>query len=162
MKIFDEDSLVINAMKNEFYTIVSSGMIIPFIQSQCIANGDNTVSVTGTLDSATVASLTKFAKKYGIKNLNFPNFEIYKALEMNRLLDRSAASSAWAAYNAYKGGSRPMAPTAAPAPSRPADSPSGPAGRPHRRPVADDVPRPAQARPAAPAPDVTRPLEDLL
>ncbi len=157
-KIFTPDRLVLNEWRTQYESM--GHLLIPFMQSQLIACGDTSVQVTGHLDGQTTEALNRFAEKYGVKNRIYPNFEMFKVLELNRKLDRGLASMAWSAYNAYKGGSRPMA---TPAPSHPAKSPSGPTDRPRRRPVADDAPpHPAPARPAAPAPDVTRPLEDLL
>lgn len=154
-KVFSEDGIVTNAMQYEYATIVNSGMIIPFIQAQCIANGDSSVAVTGVVDQPTRNSIAKFAVKYGVKNSSFPSFEMYKALELNRVLDRNIATRAWSAYNAYKGGARPSSPAASAPTSRPSPSAS-PAAAPARKPKA------APARPAAPAPDVTSPLEDLI
>lgn len=151
-KIFNPDKMVLNDWRKQYADMGS--MLIPYMQSQLIACGDSSVLVTGQLDNQMRDALDRFADKFGVKNRIYPNFEMFKALEMNRLLDRSTASSAWAAYAAYKGGSRPMAAPTASAPS--------PARRPQREPAANDVPRPVPARPATPAPDVTQPLEGLL
>ena len=109
--------------------------------------------VTGQMDAQTQAALDRFADKFGVKNRSYPNYEMFKALEMHRLLDRGAASAAWAAYGAYKGGSRPVAmpQTARPAAPRPEprSAPSSPAnGGPAATPTAQ--------------PDVAKPLEGLL
>lgn len=151
-KIFDEDRLVIDSWRKEYDNMIRDGMIISFMQSQCIANGDKSIVVNGNIDGITQSVFNNFADKYGIKNRVYPNFAMFKALEMNRLLDRSTATAAWAAYAAYKNGSRPVAAPTASAPSPRADHPQ-------RKPESGDVPPSA---PAAPAPDVTRPLEDLL
>ncbi|WP_165071832.1 hypothetical protein [Desulfovibrio sp. ZJ200] len=157
-KIFTPDRLVLNEWSTQYASM--GPLLIPFMQSQLIACGDSSVVVTGHLDEQTRAALDRFADKFGVRNRVYPNFEMFKALESNRLLDRGTASMAWSAYNAYKGGARPSAPAAsAPAASAPTSRPSPsapPAAAPARQPKA------TPARPAAPAPDVTRPLEDLL
>ena len=113
------------------------------MQAACIACGDNSVAVTGQLDSATRTAFERFAKKYGVRSRTWPSFELFKALELNRLLDRNVSSAAWAAYAAYKAGGvgRAAAPQAQPA-STPAPQkeahPSTPSSR-KSAPSADDV-----------------------
>ncbi|WP_302148804.1 hypothetical protein [uncultured Desulfovibrio sp.] len=150
-KIFEADRLVTSEWQRQYASM--GPLLIPFMQSQCIACGDNSVMVTGQMDAQTQAALDRFADKFGVKNRSYPNYEMFKALEMHRLLDRGAASAAWAAYGAYKGGSRPVAmpQTARPAAPRPEprSAPSSPAnGGPAATPTAQ--------------PDVAKPLEGLL
>jgi len=148
-KIFTPDRLVLNEWRSQYESM--GPLLIPFMQSQLIACGDSSVVVTGQLDSQTQAALDRFADRYGVKNRVYPNFEMFKALESNRQLDRGTASMAWNAYNAYKNGVRPTSPSASAPASAPKPAPVSPAKRPQTAPV----------RPAA-APDVTSPLEDLL
>ena len=77
----------------------------------------------------------------------YPNFELFVALESNRLLDTSVSSRAWAAYQAYKGGARPSAANHAPVQPRPVKK--SPAAAPRQ-----DVP--------TEEPDFSEPLGDLL
>ena len=151
--IFDVDPLVIESLKVEYAVTVNDGLIIPFTQMQCIANGESNVSVNGVLDKFTLEALDRLANKYGVKDKSFPNFELYAALENNRLLNTSVSGRAWAAYKAFKAGAvppsipqdpftRPAVPTSQKAPRKPAPA--------------------APARPSEPAVDVTKPLEDLL
>lgn len=159
-RIFAPDNLVLSEWRKQYAEM--GHLLIPFMQSQCIACGDNSVAVTGQIDAQTQAALDRFADKFGVKNRMYPNFEMFKALEMNRLLDKGAASAAWAAYNAYKGGSRPVAaPIGAPR-SAPV---AAPADRPRREPPSPSGNEREARRPGIPAPrtqDVTKPLEDLL
>ena len=151
-KIFTPDRLVLNEWRSQYESM--GPLLIPFMQSQLIACGESSVVVTGHLDEQTRDALDRFAEKHGVRNRIYPNFEIFKALEENRLLDRGAASMAWSAYNAYKGGARPSTPAAS-APSsrpRPTATPNTPVRKPQAAPV----------RPSASEPDVTSPLEDLL
>lgn len=151
-KIFVPDKMVLADWRKQYADM--GPMLIPYMQSQLIACGETSVLVTGQLDDQTRDALDRCADKFGVKNRIYPNFEMFKALGMNRLLDRGTASSAWAAYAAYKRGSRP---TAAPTASTPS-----PGRRPQHEPVTNDIPRPAPARPVTPAPDLTQPLEGLL
>ncbi len=155
-RIFEPDPLVLDEWRRQYSGMGS--MLIPFMQAQCIACGDTSVTVTGILDGPTRAALDRFADKFDVGNRQYPNFEIYRELEENRLLDRNAAARAWNAYNAYKAGVRPIAPVVAPdkAPQpKPAAAPAAPA---RKQPAASGRPAP---RPR-PAEDVTAPLEDLL
>ena len=151
-KIFVPDKMVLADWRKQYADM--GPMLIPYMQSQLIACGETSVLVTGQLDDQTRDALDRCADKFGVKNRIYPNFEMFKALGMNRLLDRGTASSAWAAYAAYKGGSRPAAAPTASTPS--------PGRRPQHEPVTNDIPRPAPARPVTPAPDLTQPLEGLL
>ncbi|MBQ7607347.1 MAG: hypothetical protein IJU76_05195 [Desulfovibrionaceae bacterium] len=157
-KIFTPDKMVLEDWRNQYASM--GPLLIAYMQSQCIANGDTSVMVSGQLDSATQTALTNFASKYGVKNRSLPNFELFRALEEHRLLDRSTAKAAWAAYAAYKGGARPT-PVAIPQ-SRP--SSPAPAKRQAQQP---HQPQPRRHAPEAPrtrkAPDdVTKPLQQLL
>ena len=149
LNIFEEDPIVIDNMRLEYQATINDGMIIPFTQLQCIANGDDTVKVTGILDKATMDSLAYFANKYNVHNRSFPNFELYKELENNRLLDTNVAARAWAAYSAYKNGG------AAPTPSV---QTSVEAPAPGTRPSRDAQP----ARPAEPSLHRSSDYEDVL
>ena len=156
--IFDVDPLVVDAMKQEFLGIINDGMIIPFTQMQCIANGDTAVSVTGRLDNVTLESLGKFADKYGVKDRSFPNFELYKALDINRVLDTSISSRAWASYKAFKSGVIPVAtPKATPAQQKPARTSSSAPSKPNTKKTS-----PKPAAPAPSSPDYDSALEGLL
>lgn len=114
--IFKEDPLVIKEWKGQYNSIVNEGLILPFMQSQCIACGDDSVFVNGVMDEATQRAFQNFANKFGIAG-DFPSFELYKALELNRLLDTAVAARAWSAYNAYK--KCIAAPVAQPAAAKP-------------------------------------------
>jgi hypothetical protein len=152
--IFAPDNLVLSEWRRQYAEI--GPLLIPFMQSQCIACGDSAVLVTGQLDAPTRAALDRFADKFGVKNRSYPNFEMFIALEMHRLLDRGVASAAWAAYGAYKGGARPTAAAPSLPRSFPAETPrSAPAA-----PAANGAAAAPTARPARP--DVAKPLEDLL
>lgn len=156
--IFDVDPLVIENMKSEFQSTIDDGVIVPFTQMQCIANGDDTVSVTGSLDEATFASLGRLADKYNVKDRSFPNFELYCALELNKLLDTSVSHRAWAAYNAFKAGVVPTAtPKATPAQQKPARTPSSAPSKPNLKKA---TPKPSA--PAPSSPDYDSALEGLL
>ena len=153
--IFTPDRLVTSEWQRQYASM--GPLLIPFMQSQCIACGDSSVMVTGQMDAQTQAALDRFADKFGVKNRSYPNYEMFKALEMHRLLDRGAASAAWAAYGAYKGGSRPVA---MPQAARPAAPPAAPRPEPRSAPSS-----PANGGPAATPtaqPDVAKPLEGLL
>jgi len=153
-KIFDEDSYVINSWIDEYRSyLLNPTQLIAYMQAQCIACGDNSVSVNGYLDNATLESFDRFAQKFGISDRNYPNFDLYKALECNRLLNTSVADRAWAAYNAYKAGVSPSAPAVTPA----ATSQPKPAAPAPKKPVRS-APRPQPVYEE----DVTAPLEGLL
>lgn len=107
LNIFKEDPIVLDLMREEYLCTVNDDAIVAFTQMQCIANGDFSVSVTGAMDQTTIESISHFADKYGVKNRKFPNFELYSALELNRILDTSVSSRAWSAYNAFKAGQVP-------------------------------------------------------
>ncbi len=112
--IFTRDQLVLDEWFKEYQGM--GALLVAFMQAQCIANGDHSVAVTGQLDNATLASFNRFASKYGVRNRSYPNFELYCALEENRILSRAAAMTAWGAYEGFKRGAIPSAPVAAPAP----------------------------------------------
>ena len=158
-KIFTPDRMVLEDWRNQYNTM--GAMLIPYMQAQCIANGNPSVSVTGQLDGATKAAFDTFAQKYGVKNRVYPNFELFRALEEHRLLNKSSARAAWAAYAAYKGGARPK--TAASQPEEtPATRQQG-SSEPSRRPT----PRPQHQRRTSPGigssgGNVTAPLRQLL
>ena len=156
--IFQEDPLVIQDMEVEFHNAINRGMIIPFTQLQCVANGDDTVSITGKLDDATIKSLGKFADKYGVKDRSFPNFELYCALELNRILDTEVSRRAWSAYNAFKAGVVPAAPPkATPAQQKPARTSSSAPSKPNTKKTS-----PKPSAPAPSSPDYDSALEGLL
>lgn len=151
--IFVADRMVLQNWQNQYASMGS--MLIPYMQAMCIANGDSSVAVNGQLDGATQASFDKFAEKYGVKNRVYPNFELFRALEEHRQLDKGTANMAWASYMAYKGGARPSSTPVTPrTESAPKSSPA-PAATP------DSDSRPQRSRPSS-KPDVTKPLEDLL
>lgn len=150
--IFQEDPHVINAWRDEFRSYSSQpGRLIAYMQAQCIANGDNSVRVTGMLDETTRRAFENFAREYNAGS-GAVSFELYKALELNRILDPDVASRAWAAYQNYKNGGSwsesvppagdaehtvppaPAVPAAQPAPTAPARQPS---------PAARQTPQPA-------------------
>ena len=121
-KIFSEDPHVINSMRNEFDMYKAQpARLIAYMQAQCIANGDKSVRVNGVLDDATQRAFENFGEQY-----NVPagiNFSMFKALELNRILDVSVASEAWSAYTAYKNGvSSPASQPAAVAKPKPSVS----------------------------------------
>lgn len=122
--IFTRDRLVLDNWSEEYRDMGS--LRIPYMQAQCISNGDSSVAVTGQLDAATRAAFDRFAEQYGVANRVYPNFELFCALEENRVLDGNVSRRAWGAYQAYKGGSRPAA---APQPA-PAAAPRGDAPKP--------------------------------
>lgn len=161
-KIFKEDRLVYVEWQNQYNDMVRQGLLIPYMQAACIACGDNSVSVTGQLDAATRAAFERFAQKHGVRSRTWPSFELFKALELNRLLDRNVSSAAWAAYAAYKAGgvgraAAPQAqPVSAPA-SRKAAPASAPAPRKEARPAV-----PSSRKSAPSADDVALPLGKLL
>ncbi|WP_300808642.1 CsgG/HfaB family protein [uncultured Desulfovibrio sp.] len=161
-KIFKEDRLVYAEWQTQYSDMVRQGLILPYMQAACIACGDTSVAVTGQLDSATRAAFERFAKKYGVRSRTWPSFELFKALELNRLLDRNVSSAAWAAYAAYKAGgvgraAAPQAqPVSAPAPRKAAPA-SAPAPRKEARPSA-----PSSRKSAPSADDVALPLDKLL
>lgn len=128
--IFTRDKLVLDNWGEEYRDM--GAMRIAYMQAQCISNGDNSVAVTGNLDAATRAAFDRFAEKYGVANRVYPNFELFCALEENRLLDSGTSRRAWGAYQAYKGGARP-APAAAPGGDAPKPRPAAAPAR-ERRP----------------------------
>lgn len=144
-KIFTLDRLVINDWRNQYASM--GPLLIPYMQAACIACGDSSVLVTGQLDAQTQAAFDRFARKFNVRNRMYPNFELFVALESNRLLDTSVSSRAWAAYQAYKGGARPSAANHAPVQPRPVKK--SPAAAPRQ-----DVP--------TEEPDFSEPLGDLL
>lgn len=134
------------------------------MQAQCIANGDNSVQVTGVLDEATRAAFERFARQYNVGS-GALSFELYNALELNRKLDPGVASRAWAAYNAYKnGGALPAAPVVSAPPAAVPTATPAPTSVPEATPAPETrAPRNAQpARPAAPSPRRSSNYEDVL
>ncbi len=125
--IFQEDAHVISAWRSEFQSYQSQPeRLIAYMQAQCIANGDDSVRVTGVLDETTRAAFEHFAQLYNA-GTGALSFELYKALELNRKLDPGVASRAWAAYLNYKnGGSRsvPVLPAASTGKTVPATPPA--------------------------------------
>lgn len=161
-KIFTPDDIVVRAWRNKYVELGSQ--LVAYMQSQCIACGERAVAVTGFMDGQTETALNRLADKFGVKNRSFPNFEMYKALEENRLLDRGTAKNAWSAYAAYKGGARPAAMPAATPVSEP-HSASEPAVAPRKSAPepASSPRRTAPVRSSAPQePDPTEPLNNLL
>jgi curli biogenesis system outer membrane secretion channel CsgG len=115
-KIFAEDSIVIRNWQNEYnfkLNFAVSGTALPeqfgspliaHMQAACIANGDDAIVVNDRVDDpAFQAALTRFADKYQIQERAnrqypaYPSFEMFKALELNRVLDSAWASRAWTA-----------------------------------------------------------------
>ena len=149
-RIYAPDRLVLNEWRQQY--LAMGPLLIPYMQAACIAGGDSSVAVTGQLDAQTRAAFDRIAEKSGVRNRAYPNFELFKALELNRLLDRNAAASAWAAYAAYKaGGVGRAAPQA-----RPAAAPAPEPRKSSRSPAA-----PTKS-PTSPAPDVTSPLGKII
>ena len=144
-RIFAEDPHVIRAMRSEFEDYKNDPTrLIAYMQAQCIANGDKDVSVNGMLDDATQKAFEKFGEQY-----NVPagiNFAMFKALELNRILDVNIASEAWSAYTAYKNGV--LTPSVQPVPVQPPKT------------SAKSSPKPAA--PAPSSPDYDSALEGLL
>lgn len=161
--IFQEDAHVINAWRSEFQSYMSQPeRLIAYMQAQCIANGDNSVHVTGVLDETTRAAFERFARQYHVGS-GALSFALYKALELNRKLDPGVASRAWAAYNAYKnGGALPAAPAVSVPPAPVLEA--APVPVPEATPAPETrAPRAVQpARPAAPSPRRSSNYEDVL
>lgn len=111
-KLFHEDPLVVNEWRVFFVQMIREGLLVPFMQAQCIANGDTSVQVTGIMDEATRAAFGRFASQYGVAAYNTqrgePSFDLFKVLESNRILDSRQASMAWGSYNRYKKGMSPV------------------------------------------------------
>ncbi|MDR3089958.1 MAG: hypothetical protein LBU39_09085 [Desulfobulbaceae bacterium] len=108
-KIYEEDEIVYRDWRQEYGNRISNRSLIPYMQSACIANGDDSVQVTGIAEEPGFqAALTHFAEKYHVREQNnqqypqYPSFELFKSLEMNRILDRSRAALAWNALNAFQ------------------------------------------------------------
>lgn len=128
-KIFSVDPIVIEEWRNQYHAQMREGLLVPFMQSQCIANGDVSALVTGVLDEQTLAAFERHAEKHGLGNRQYPSWELYLSLESNRLLDTNVSAKAWNAYLAFKQGRTPLPATAVPpvkpvekVPSRPAVS----------------------------------------
>lgn len=115
--IFTEDEIIINDWRIQYDDLIKKSLLLPFMQAQCIANGDTSIQVTGVLDDTTQKSLQHFANIYGVHD-SFDSFEMYKALELNRRLDTSISRRAWIAYQNFKRGTIP-APSPAPAETYP-------------------------------------------
>ena len=148
--IFTRDQLVLNNWRKEYQS--KGPLLIAFMQAQCIANGDRSVAVTGQLDNATLAAFDRFASKYGVRNRSYPNFELWCALEENRILSRAAAMNAWGAYAAFKSGVMPSAPVAAPAPPPAPPTPDKkPSPKPEPSPAKKPVVSPASSSGKKPA-----------
>lgn len=152
--IFTRDQLVLDNWRKEYQD--KGALLVAFMQAQCIANGDRSVSVTGQLDNATLVSFDRFATKYGVKNRSYPNFDLWCALEENRILSRAAAMNAWGAYEAFKSGVMPPAPVAAPAPPPASPAPDKktspkPAPSPAKKPAVSPAHAPAQKPAVSPA-----------
>lgn len=152
-KIFTPDKMILENWRNQYAGMGS--LLIPYMQAQCIANGNSSVLVTGQLDGATQSAFDTFATKYGVKNRSYPNFELFRALEEHRLLNKSTATAAWAAYAAYKGGARPSA-----------HIPQSKSERPSAAPQRSPAPKPQHRAPSEPprsrkSDDVTKPLQQL-
>ena len=91
-------------------------MVRPTLAFPCLDNSEKNISVNGVLDDATQRAFEKFGEQY-----NVPaglNFSMFKALELNRILDVNIASEAWSAYAAYKNGivTPPVDPVRVPSP----------------------------------------------
>ena len=110
VKIYDEDEIVYRDWQREYDDRRASGSLIAYMQSACIANGDNSVQVTGRAeDTGFQEALSRFANRYQVKQQNsqaggshYPSFEMFKALELNRILDRKQAAFAWSALSAFQ------------------------------------------------------------
>ena len=116
-KIYDEDEIVYRDWRREYDNRRASGSLIAYMQSACIANGDNSVRVTGRAeDPGFQEALSRFADRYQIKQQNnqavspYPSFEMFKALELNRILDRKQAALAWSALGAFQRSGRIVEP----------------------------------------------------
>lgn len=158
--IFQEDDIIINDWKIQYDGLIKSSLLLPFMQSQCIANGDDSVQVTGILDDATQKSLQYFANTYGVKE-SFDSFEMYKALELNRQLDTNISKKAWMAYQNFKNGAMPASSPAPAAVHPPQPKRSQPQPQPALAPVRQNSVPPAVHQ-APPSPNYEKTLEGLL
>lgn len=142
-RIFTPDNLVLGNWREQYASMGPN--LVAFMQSQCIACGDSSVVVTGHMDAQTQAALDKFATMFGVKNRVYPNYEMFRALEENRLLNTGVSRAAWNAYNAYKGGARPVgqSQTSTPAASSSGSSTAAPkkpaSGQSHNNVVLEDL-----------------------
>jgi hypothetical protein len=150
-RIYEEDAGVIRSWSDEYAAKLNAALsrgplypgmtpLVASMQAACIANGDDSVTVNNRAeDPSFQASLQRFAQEYGVSNPvdaqypPYPSFEMFKALEMNRMLDRTQAARAWAALEQFMatGGASSRATTARKAPSpsaKPASAASDPAG----------------------------------
>lgn len=142
-KIYDEDHQVLRAWEKDYKAEVAAlvsgapsplGMpIIASMQAACIANGDNSVTVNNNpMDPAFRAAIERFAERYDVKQVflqnypQIPSFEMYKALELNRILDVRVAEDAWSAFGYWmQHGSAPAKPKPATVKAAQTSSPSG-------------------------------------
>lgn len=152
--IFQEDAHVLKNWRL-YYNILNSDPynktpLIAFMQAQCIANGDDSVVINGAFDNATQQSLIRFAKKYQVRTSAL-SYELFEALERNRLLDVELADETWKKYKDFEKygivtGNPLSVPASSSAPSKPNTKKASP-------------------KPAAPAPsslDYDSALEGLL
>ena len=167
-QIFQPDEIVLQDWRESYDSLRRSGELIGYMQTQCIGNGDASVAATGQLDAATQAAFERFTEQYGVQNRNYPNFELFRALEENRRLNHATAAAAWNAWNSFQasvaGASQPAAPAASSAPTAAASA--QPAAKPAAR-SARSKSKPRSTRPASPsggynAPDPAAALQDLL
>ena len=104
-KIFQEDIHVLKAWR-DYYNYLNSNpnnktQLIAFMQAQCIANGDESVTINGILDSSTKQSFINFAQKYHVSARGV-SYELFEALERNRLLDVDLADETWRKYKNFE------------------------------------------------------------
>ena len=109
-KIYDEDEIVYRDWQVlDYLPKLADGSLISSMQAACIANGDDSVRVNGHADDPVFQNaLARFADKYQVREQvnrqygQYPSFELYKALELNRILDRNRAALAWNALSAFQ------------------------------------------------------------
>jgi len=151
-QIFKIDKIVISDWKDQYNNLLAKNLLIPFMQSQCIANGID-INVTGILDNYTKNAFRKIIQKYDIKSTPIPSWELYLALELNRLLDTTISAKAWMAYINFRNGINPLLH---------ADKKNNPSSRsvPSKPPPKKATPKPTA--PAPSSPDYDSALEGLL
>jgi len=171
-KIYDEDPIVYRDWQREYSSHIASGDLIAFMQAACIANGDNSVRVTGRADDPSFQeALSRFANRYNVKQQisqagsQYPSFEMFKALELNRILDRKQAALAWSALSAFQRSGQIAQPIVVPShdPASEAVQPSTmPRHRGKPKPSPSTQPTPSSAPTPAPSDNVEQRLDGLL
>jgi len=104
-RIFQEDAHVLEKWRN-YYNYLNSNpndkcQLIAFMQAQCIANGDDSVVINGDFDYTTKQALIRFSQKYQVKS-SLLSYELFEALERNRLLDVALADETWRKYKNFE------------------------------------------------------------